>query len=74
MPRLPESRRRVEVSLPAELLMDLDRHIGGLGHSVSRSAVIEESIRRFLDAGGTTTLAADLETGDPGRWPHHRIR
>lgn len=53
--------------------MDFDPQVGGPGRSVSRSAIIE-SIRGFLDAGGTRTLAADLETGDAGRWPHDRIR
>lgn len=67
MPRLPETspHQRVEIELPVELLMDPGR-IGGLGGTASRAEVIAESIRRFLDAGGTTTISADLEAGDPG--------
>jgi hypothetical protein len=44
--------RRIEVSLPVGLVVELDVHIAEFGHFVSRSSVIEKAIRRFLDDSG----------------------
>jgi Arc/MetJ-type ribon-helix-helix transcriptional regulator len=50
--RLYNGIRRIEVSLPVGLVVELDLHITEFGYWISRSSVIEKAIRRFLDDGG----------------------
>lgn len=50
--RLYNGIRRIEVSLPVALVVELDLHIAEFGYWISRSSVIEKAIRRFLDDGG----------------------
>jgi len=50
--RLYNGIRRIEVSLPVGLVVELDLHITEFGYWISRSSVIEKAIRQFLDAGG----------------------
>jgi hypothetical protein len=52
--RLYNGIRRIDVSLPAVLVAELDRNILEFGYYVSRSSVIEVAIRQFLDRGGVT--------------------
>jgi Arc/MetJ-type ribon-helix-helix transcriptional regulator len=40
---------KVSVEIPAELLEDLDSHVGGDGKFVNRSEAIRASIRKTLD-------------------------
>jgi len=40
---------KVSVEIPAELLSDLDEHVGGEGKFVNRSEAIRASIRKTLD-------------------------
>ena len=60
-PDRPDSRlyngiRRIDVSLPVELVVALDRNIAEFGYFVSRSSVIEVAIRQFLERGGIAVL------------------
>ncbi|MGH8924475.1 MAG: ribbon-helix-helix domain-containing protein [Acidimicrobiia bacterium] len=50
--RLYNGIRRIDVSLPVELVVALDRNIDEFGYFVSRSSVIEVAIRQFLERGG----------------------
>jgi metal-responsive CopG/Arc/MetJ family transcriptional regulator len=47
-----KQNRRIDVTLPALLVAELDRDTLNLGFYVSRSHVIEVAIRQFLDRGG----------------------
>jgi Arc/MetJ-type ribon-helix-helix transcriptional regulator len=40
---------KISVEVPAELLADLDRHVGEDGKFVNRSEAIRASIRKTLD-------------------------
>jgi len=40
---------KISVEVPAELLEDLDRHVGGEGKFVNRSEAIRASVRKTLD-------------------------
>jgi Arc/MetJ-type ribon-helix-helix transcriptional regulator len=40
---------KISVEIPAELLEDLDRHVGSEGKFVNRSEAIRASIRKTLD-------------------------
>jgi Arc/MetJ-type ribon-helix-helix transcriptional regulator len=40
---------KISVEIPAELLADLDRHVGEDGKFVNRSEAIRASIRKTLD-------------------------
>jgi Arc/MetJ-type ribon-helix-helix transcriptional regulator len=40
---------KISVEVPAELLADLDAHVGGDGKFVNRSEAIRASIRKTLD-------------------------
>ncbi|AWB28646.1 ribbon-helix-helix domain-containing protein [Halococcoides cellulosivorans] len=40
---------KISVEVPAELLADLDRHVGSEGKFVNRSEAIRASIRKHLD-------------------------
>ncbi|MUV90339.1 CopG family transcriptional regulator [Halapricum sp. CBA1109] len=40
---------KISVEVPAELLTDLDRHVGEDGKFVNRSEAIRASIRKTLD-------------------------
>ncbi|MDR9411938.1 MAG: ribbon-helix-helix domain-containing protein [Haloquadratum sp.] len=40
---------KISVEVPAELLADLDRHVGEGGKFVNRSEAIRASIRKTLD-------------------------
>jgi Arc/MetJ-type ribon-helix-helix transcriptional regulator len=40
---------KISVEVPAELLEDLDDHVGGEGKFVNRSEAIRASIRKTLD-------------------------
>ena len=60
-PDRPDSRlyngiRRIDVSLPVELVVALDRNIAEFGYFVSLSSVIEVAIRQFLERGGIAVL------------------
>ena len=55
--RLRNGIRRIDVTLPAVLVAELDRDILELGYFVSRSSVIEVAIRQFLDRGGVSAAA-----------------
>lgn len=55
--RLYRGIRRIDVTLPAVLVAELDRDILDLGYFVSRSSVIEVAIRQFLDRGGVKSAA-----------------
>ncbi|HKX75758.1 MAG TPA: ribbon-helix-helix domain-containing protein [Acidimicrobiia bacterium] len=50
--RLYNGIRRIEVSLPVGLVVELNRHITEFGYWISRSSVIEKAIRRLLGDGG----------------------
>lgn len=50
--RLYGGIRRIEVSLPVSLVVQLDRHIAEFGYWVSRSSVIEKAVRQFLVESG----------------------
>jgi Arc/MetJ-type ribon-helix-helix transcriptional regulator len=41
---------KISVEVPAELLDDLDEHVGGDGKFVNRSEAVRASIRKTLDA------------------------
>ena len=55
--RLSNGIRRIDVTLPAVLVAELDHDILELGYYVSRSSVIEVAIRQFLDRGGVRSAA-----------------
>jgi hypothetical protein len=55
--RLYKGIRRIDVTLPAVLVAELDRDILELGYFVTRSSVIEVAIRQFLDHGGVRAAA-----------------
>jgi hypothetical protein len=55
--RLYNGIRRIDVSLPVELVVALDRNIAEFGYFVSRSSVIEVAIRQFLERGGIAVPA-----------------
>jgi len=55
--RLNKGLRRIDVTLPAVLVAELDRNVGELEYFVTRSAVIEVAIRQFLDRGGVRSAA-----------------
>lgn len=40
---------KISVEMPAELLADLDEHVGGDGKFVNRSEAIRASVRKTLD-------------------------
>lgn len=40
---------KISVEIPAELLADLDRHVGEEGKFVNRSEAVRASIRKTLD-------------------------
>jgi Arc/MetJ-type ribon-helix-helix transcriptional regulator len=40
---------KISVEIPAELLADLDEHVGGDGKFVNRSDAVRASIRKTLD-------------------------
>ncbi|HKY46626.1 MAG TPA: ribbon-helix-helix protein, CopG family [Acidimicrobiia bacterium] len=50
--RLYNGIRRIDVSLPVEVVVALDRNIAEFGYFISRSSVIEVAIRQFLERGG----------------------
>jgi len=50
--RLYNGIRRIEVSLPVEVVVALDRNIFEFGYFISRSNVIEVASRQFLERGG----------------------
>lgn len=54
--RLYNGIRRIDVSLPVEMVVALDRNIDEFGYFVSRSSVIEMAIRQFLERGGINGL------------------
>ena len=55
--RLNKGLRRIDVTVPAALVAELDRDILELGYFVSRSSVVEVAIRQFLDRGGVREAA-----------------
>lgn len=55
--RLRNGIRRIDVTLPAPLVAELDRDILELGYFGSRSSVIEVAIRQLLDRGGVRSAA-----------------
>ena len=50
--RLYNGIRRIDVSLPVDVVVALDQDIKDFGYFVSRSSVIEVAIRQFLERGG----------------------
>jgi Arc/MetJ-type ribon-helix-helix transcriptional regulator len=50
--RLYNGIRRIDVSLPVDVVVALDQNINDFGYFVSRSSVIEVAIRQFLERGG----------------------
>jgi hypothetical protein len=50
--RVPDGFRRIEVTLPPALVVELDRAIGNRHIRVSRSRIVALAIRHFLDDGG----------------------
>lgn len=64
--RLYRGIRRIDVTLPAVLVAELDHDILDLGYFVSRSSVIEVAIRQFLERGGVKSGAPGTVYRRPG--------
>jgi Arc/MetJ-type ribon-helix-helix transcriptional regulator len=55
---------KISVEVPAELLADLDEHVGGDGKFVNRSEAVRASIRKTLDALDEIDARHDRLEGD----------
>jgi len=63
--RIPEGLRRLEILLPIEMVVELDVGIAKSGSWVSRSRVIAQAVRAFIDNGGLQTLESRMASPDP---------
>jgi len=55
---------KISVEIPAELLADLDEHVGDDGKFVNRSDAVRASIRKNLDLLDEIDARHDRLTGD----------
>jgi len=58
--RIPEGQRRLEILLPVEMVVELDIGIAKSGSWISRSRVIAQAVRAFIDKGGLETLESRM--------------
>ena len=63
--RIPEGLRRLEILLPIEMVVELDVGIAKRGGWVSRSRVIAQAVRAFIDDGGLETLESRMPLPGP---------
>jgi hypothetical protein len=69
--RIPEGLRRLEILLPIEMVVELDIGIAKSGSWVSRSRVIAQAVRAFIDNGGLLTLESRMPTPGFLKRVHH---
>ena len=60
------SMPKISVEIPAELLADLDEHVGDDGKFVNRSDAVRASIRKNLDLLDEIDARHDRLGDDPG--------
>lgn len=63
--RIPEGQRRLEILLPIEMVVELDVGIAKSGGWISRSRVIAQAVRAFIDQGGLLTLESRMAPPRP---------
>lgn len=58
--RIPDGRRRLQVLLPVEMVVELDVGMARSQTYLSRSKVVALALRRFIDDGGLEALPANV--------------